>query len=112
MPSGAPGSSPCVVAQTAPPVSSPEAARLKTRMCPRAVSLTKRRDSSSEKHSPLGWAKSSASSAGGDPVEAAKGQFRLPGHAEEGLAAIGRIGEIDGAARRNDDVVRAVERLV
>ena len=64
IPSGAPLPSPVVSAQTLPPASVPSPFTSKTRMCWRAVSLTKSRRPSSEKQSPLGRSKSSATRIG------------------------------------------------
>ena len=89
-------------AHTLPPPSVPSARTSNTRTVPRSVSLTNSRRSSSEKHSPFGCAKSSASSVrpravGVDAVDAAKRQLRRARHAVVLAPAVGRVGEVDRA---------------
>ena len=81
------------------------------------VSLTNRTRSSRSKHRPLGWSKSSArrDQSGAvrfDPIDAPEVQFRIARHTVIFHAAEGRVAEIDVAVGFDDDVVRAVQRLV
>ena len=103
MPSGAPWPSPVVSAHTRP---AGERRRRgftsKTRMCWRAVSLTKSRRPSSEKQSPFGRSKSSDEEHGRfgsapDAVDALEGQLLLALDAVELRAAVRRVAEVDAA---------------